>query len=279
MAENPSSADWSTTRGERWLAHVAGMEAQFAPVDAPLIRAARLDGPLRIAEVGCGGGATAIELMRRAPEGSTVHGVDIAPGLIAHARARVRGAARAPRFDVADVATAAPEAPYERLVSRFGLMFFDDPQAAFTNLACWLAPRGWSAFAVWGPPADNPWFWSVREVVAGILALPPSPPDSPGPFRYAQAERMLAALERAGFAELAVQEWRGTIAIGGGLPAEPAARFALSAFSNFEELLAQSGAGAIDQARRTLAERFAREQRDGVVSFGARVHLIVGSRR
>ena len=59
--------------------------------------------------------------------------------------------------------------PYDRLVSRLGMMFFEDPPAAFANLARWLAPGERFAFAVWGRPAENPWMTTVPEVVAEII--------------------------------------------------------------------------------------------------------------
>src|SRR5688572_13507841 len=140
MSQNPTTSEWRTARGDRWAAHLSGMESTLAPIDAPLIDALELDAPFRIAEVGCGGGGTALEILRRAPAGSVVHGFDLSSKLVETARARVPAGERAIAFDVADMATAAPERAYPRLVSRFGIMFFDDPPAAFANLARWIEP-------------------------------------------------------------------------------------------------------------------------------------------
>lgn len=71
----------------------------------------------------------------------------------------------------------------DRLVSRFGIMFFDDALAAFSNLVRWLAFGGRFAFAVWGHPAENPWMTTVRQVVAEIVDLPKPAAEAPGPFR------------------------------------------------------------------------------------------------
>ncbi len=146
----------------------------LAPVDEPLIHALNLDAPCRIADIGCGAGGTTLEILRRALTGSAVHGFDLSPGLIESARRRKRSA-----FEVADMATA-PEKPYDRLVSRFGIMFFDDPHGAFANLVRWLAPGGRFAFAAWGSPAENPWMTSVRQVVVEIIDLPPPDPEDWG---------------------------------------------------------------------------------------------------
>jgi ubiquinone/menaquinone biosynthesis C-methylase UbiE len=127
-------------------------EAKLAPVDEPLIRALNLDAPSRIADIGCGGGGTTLEILRRAPAGSVVHGFDLSPASIELARGRKRSDECTIAFEVANMATAtAPEEPYDRLVSRFGIMFFDDPLGAFANLVRWIAPGGRFAFAALGP--------------------------------------------------------------------------------------------------------------------------------
>jgi SAM-dependent methyltransferase len=176
------------------------------------------------------------------------------------------------------MATATPQWPYDRLVSRFGVMFFDDPQAAFANLARWLAPGGRFAFAVWGLPSDNHWLASVRDVVSRIVELPQPDPEAPGPFRYADADKLVAMLGRAGFTGLDVLEWRGALPIGGRLPPEQAARFALAAFSSFGEMLANSGAEALLEAQRSLTARFSPHHHDGAVRLDAHVRIFSGAR-
>jgi SAM-dependent methyltransferase len=108
-----AAVDWAGARGEKWRAQLAGIEAMLSAVDEPLIRALHLDAPCRIADVGCGGGGTAFEILRRAPAGSIVHGFDISPANIESARHRARPDDRAIAFATGDVATApAPEKPY-----------------------------------------------------------------------------------------------------------------------------------------------------------------------
>jgi SAM-dependent methyltransferase len=274
MTQNPSASDWANTRGEQWLAQISGMEAMLRPVDEPLIAALRLDAPLRIAEVGSGGGGTTLDILRRAPAGSVVHGFDISKSLVELARERA-GAKQGVAFGVADMATAGPEQPYDRLVSRFGIMFFDDPQAAFTNLARWLKPGGRFAFAAWGPATENLWLTRVREVLSRIIELPQPDPEAPGPYRYADASKLFGLLERAGFAELDVRDFRSALPIGES-PSE-AAHFALSAFSAFAELLAKAGGAAREEALRALTASFSDQQPDGVVQMEACVRIFTGA--
>jgi SAM-dependent methyltransferase len=265
MSETNGAAAWSATRGDKWRAHLAGMTALA------------LDAPYRIAEIGCGGGGTALQIVDRAPAGSVVHGFDIAPGLVAMASSRVPPDARDLVFTVADMAKTAPERPYDRLVSRLGIMFFDEPAAAFANLARWLVPGGRFAFAAWDKLAENPWLATVREVVAQLVDVAPPEPNVPGPFRYSDVEVLRGLLAGAGFSAIDVQPWRGALTIGGGLPPAQAARFALAAFSTFADLLAAAGDAALAEAQRALTARFDEHVDDKVVKLNAAVHIVTGT--
>src|SRR6185312_1178488 len=99
-------SEWSTTRGEKWVAQLSGMEAMLAPVDQPLIEALHLETSARIADVGCGGCATSIAISSHAPAGSVVHGFDLSPASIEAARKRKS----AVDFQVADMTSAQPPA-------------------------------------------------------------------------------------------------------------------------------------------------------------------------
>jgi SAM-dependent methyltransferase len=199
--------------------------------------------------------------------------------LIELARSRKGSQEHAIAFEIADVAKAtAPQESYDRLVSRFGIMFFDDSLAAFANLFRWLRPGGRFAFAAWGSPAENPWMTCVREVVTEIIDLPLPDPEAPGLFRYAEADKLLNLLDLAGYADLDVVDWRGSLRIGGGLPAAAAANFALASFSSFGELLAEAGSDMLNHAGQSLAARLSRHQQDGAVLMDACVHVFTGTR-
>ncbi len=275
-----SASDWATTRGEKWVRQLAGLETMMTPVDEPLIHALQLQTPCRIADIGCGGGGTSLQIVRRAPAGSVVNGFDISPAAIEAARTRTQSAvATALSFAVANVATApVPDKRYDRLVSRFGIMFFDDPAKAFANLAGWVVPGGRFAFAVWGPLAENAWTTSIREVAAALVNVPPVDPEAPGPFRYADAGKLLTLLAAAGFGELEVSDWRGKLCVGGGLAAKEAANFALASFSSFGDQLAEAGEETLENARRLLTTRFAQYEHEGFVRMDASVHIISGAR-
>ena len=274
---NETIADWAAARGDKWSRQLAGLEAMLAPIDEPLIRALGLTVPCRIADIGCGGGAATLEVLRRAPAGSVAHGFDLSPALIEIARRRRPASDALTRFEVADMGEAAPpDGPYDRLLSRLGVMFFTDPPTAFVNLRRWLVPGGTFAFAVWGPVADNAWMMATRAAVADVIDLAPVDPAAPGPFRYADAAALLSLLERAGFVGVTVHDWRGALPVGGRLVAADAAQFALASFSSFAEQLTDAGGDALDTAHRALTARFARSEQDGAVVMHACVHIISG---
>ncbi len=278
MTENLVPSEWAAARAEKWRSQLSGMEGMLTDVNALLLQELHLNRPYRIAEIGCGGGGTALEILRHAPAGSVVHGFDISATLIEAARNRALPNEPGIAFAVADMATATPpEEPYNRLVSRFGVMFFDHPQAAFSNLFHWLAPGGRFAFAVWGYLGNNPWMTSVRDVVAEVVEVPPQDPDGPGAFRYADPDRLQNLLASAGFTELAVRNCGLTLRIGGGLAAAEAANFALSSFSSFGELLAEAGPDALQNARKSLTKRFASHQYNEVVQLDASFHVVTGA--
>lgn len=270
-------ADWAATRSDKWRRHLGGLEAMLAPFDEPLIDALALTAPVRIADVGCGGGATTLAVWRRAPSGSVAHGFDLSPALVEAARRRHGAQGPAVAFEMADMGTAAPPATrYDRLVSRFGVMFFDDPPAAFANLRRWVVPGGRVAFAVWGAVADNPWITATRSAVGAAIDLPPIDPRAPGPFRYGEVAPLVSLLSQAGFVDVTVTDWRRTLPIGDRLRAPDAAQFALASFSSFAELLANAGGDAAARAHRALTAHFTPYEHEGAVMMPAQVHIVTG---
>lgn len=270
-------ADWSAARSDKWRRHLAGMEAMLAPIDEPLFRALVLTSPVRVADVGCGGGSTTIEAWRRAPRGSVAHGFDLSPALIEVARRRFGAHDGSITFEVADMGTMSPPVPaYGCLISRLGVMFFSDPHAAFANLRGWLVPGGRFAFAVWGPVADNPWLKATRDAVAEAVDLAPIDLSAPGPFRYGNVLPLVSLLGRVGFVDVSVTDWRQVLPIGDQLSAPDAARFALASFSSFAEVLARAGGDALAIAHSALASRFAPHEHQGAVLMPARVHIVTG---
>lgn len=167
----------------------------------------------RIVDIGCGPGTTAVLLASRVgPEGE-VTGVDISPAMVAAAtrRAEAAGATNA-RFIVADAQMESLGHDLDAAFSRFGVMFFQDPVAAFANIGGSLRDGGRLAVAVWGPLADNPWmFVPTAAAVASLnadLSLPG--PDQPGPFLLSDTGRVNEVLSQAGFEDIQIERVEGS---------------------------------------------------------------------
>jgi SAM-dependent methyltransferase len=213
---------WNTEGGAKWVVYQDRLDTLMAGVAARLLARAAPGAGERVLEVGCGTGALAMALASAvAPSGSVV-AVDISRQLLARARERAAAAGAGPiEFLEADAQTHAFAAgAFDLLVSRFGVMFFDDPVAAFANLGRALGPGGRAGFVAWAGMAGNPWFTIPLEAaVARLGAPPPPPPRAPGPLAFAEHAYVLDILGRAGFADAAAEEEEVTLELSGGVEA------------------------------------------------------------
>lgn len=200
---------WGERQGPLWVRFQERLDAQIAPHGELALGALGPQPGERILDVGCGCGTTSLELARRVGEKGEVLGLDISAPMLAHARARAaRAGVGEVRFQEADAQTAAlPEAHFDAAFSRFGVMFFEAPQAAFANLRRALRPGGRLAFVCWQAPERNPWVALPMAAVAPLLELPPPPPPAaPGMFSLADPARVRAVLEGAGFEAVEIQD-------------------------------------------------------------------------
>jgi SAM-dependent methyltransferase len=220
---------WNETAAPKWVEYQAVLDTQLEELGRVAMDRARLVPGERVLDVGCGCGATSRALAARVGASGSVHGVDISGPMLARAAELARAAGLGNvRFTNADAQTYAfePGAAYV-LFSRFGVMFFTDPPAAFTNLRRALRPGGRVAFVCWQPLADNPWLLVPLGAAAQHIPLPPPPaPGAPGPFAFADRERVRAILTQAGLGDAAFEDVRVTLGVGGG-GLEDAVRFLL----------------------------------------------------
>ena len=208
---------WNEQAGPKWIAENARLDAMLAPLGLAALERARPSAAERVLDVGCGVGQTSLQLAARVGPTGSVLGVDISAPMLARARERASAEKLANvRFETADAQTFAftPES-VDLVFSRFGVMFFADPEAAFANLARALAPGGRLAFVCWQALAQNPWMRDALVALAKHVQLAaPAPPDAPGPFAFADAARVRGILERAGFRGVAHQPLVGEISLG-----------------------------------------------------------------
>lgn len=223
--------EWAGAIGDRWLAHLDGLEAMVEPIGNALIAQADYAPGEHVVDIGSGGGGTTCAIAQKVgPDGSAT-GLDIAPMLVAEAakRAAAKGIANA-HFECGDAGTSRPDAaPFDRLFSRFGSMFFEDPHAAFANLHTLLKSGGRIDLAVWGAPPANLWMMAMMGVVGKYFELPKPEPRAPGPFAFADPAYFEEVLTGAGFRDVEFGAFEGRLAAGGpGSEPRDAARFMLT---------------------------------------------------
>ncbi|MFM0334394.1 class I SAM-dependent methyltransferase [Paraburkholderia strydomiana] len=209
--------DWNGQSGERWVANQARLDGLVAVFGQAAIEAAAPATGERVLDIGCGAGASTLALAARVGAGGQVLGVDISEPLIDRARALARHDTPA-LFQVADASSAElPEGAFDILFSRFGVMFFDDPTAAFTHMRRALRPGGRVAFVCWRGAAENDWMRLPVGALKGIL--PPSAlpdPEAPGPFSFGDLERVARILTAAGFTDIAISPFDAAVPFGEG---------------------------------------------------------------
>ncbi|HWK45105.1 MAG TPA: class I SAM-dependent methyltransferase [Stellaceae bacterium] len=218
-------AYWNGRAGERWVHYQEQLDQVFGGIAQAALRHAGIDAGARAIDIGCGCGGTLIELARRAGPTGRVTALDVSAPMLDRARQRAATLTDAAPIDflLADAATHAfPSATIDHLFSRFGVMFFDDPVAAFTNLRGALRPGGRLTFACWRAPRDNPWAMvPLHAAYKHVPKMDPVDPEAPGPYAFAEADRVRGILTAAGFTgiDLSPLDLPLDLGAGGGLDA------------------------------------------------------------
>lgn len=249
-------AYWNGEGGAHWVSQQAHTDAMLAPVAEAIVNQAAPQPHERVLDVGCGCGSTALML---APRVRHVTGLDISEPMLALARARGAGLANA-EFIAADAAAFTAAEPYDLLFSRFGVMFFGDPVAAFANLRRAVRPGGRLAFVCWRPISENPWMQVPLHAAyaAGVPRLPKPGPEDPGPFAFADPARVTRILTEAGWPAPRFEPFDAAldIAAGGGLEAAMTQATQIGAASRaLHEAPADIRPAAVAAIREALASR------------------------
>jgi len=281
MVNEQMRTQWTNNAGPGWVAHHDVFEAVLAPFNHAVIDAiGPLEG-LRVLDVGCGTGSLS-QLVIDA--GGTAVGADISESMVAGARRLVPGA----RFEVADGQTAPlaelADGGFDRVVSRFGVMFFEGSAAAFANIRAATKPGGRMAFLCWRSREENPMFTCGVRLVADRLPPPPEPPapDAPGPVAFADPQRVHRVLEQAGWSDIAVESFDAMCVFGrdGSDGVEErmtmlmATQVGSDAAAQLIPDIGEAGwADLLDEVRADLRTTMV----DGVVAFPGRTWLVTAS--
>lgn len=267
---------WNSASGQRWIACQEALDQRFAPLTEVLIERAGIRPGECVIDIGCGTGATTLQIAPAVGAHGSVLAIDISEPLLAVARRRcLQGSHANVRLIRADAQTHRFERGcHDLALSRFGVMFFDDPISAFANLRSALRAGGRLAFASWGRLEDNPWFAIPLEVGIQRLGPPaPRPPRAPGPLALADPEYIEHIVDAAGFADVTIDRV-DTRLPGARSPQEEAEL--LSLIGALARLMREHGA---DEAmRRTLVEDLAHRLASYLTAEGMRLpaafHLV-----
>ena len=201
------AAVWNEAAGRTWAELQTMLDDILRPFETLLTEHALKCGGRDVLDIGCGAGATTLAIADALGDGAHGTGVDISEPLIAAARARVAAAGvHRVSFVRGDAQIYPFEAhSYDLIVSRFGVMFFDDPIAAFRNLRHAARNGATLAFAAWRSAAENDFMTAAERAVAPLLpSLPARSPDAPGQFAFARRERIEQILTASGWRDVAI---------------------------------------------------------------------------
>lgn len=198
---------WNGPSGRAWVELQELLDTMYRPIEALLVEAVAARGGRRVLDVGCGTGGTTVAVARRLGASGRSIGIDISEPMTTAARTRAERANSGATFICAD-AQAYPFEPgyFDLIMSRFGVMFFDDPVRAFANLRRAARDHGSLRFAAWRSAAENPFMTTAERAAAPLLPdLPPREPDAPGQFALENAERVRGILEQSGWSGIEVR--------------------------------------------------------------------------
>lgn len=222
IANADQSEFWNTEAGPRWVAREADLDALHSAVTGMLLAECAPVSGEAILDVGCGGGASSLAFAEAVGASGRVLGLDLSRPLLARAEARCRAAGLGNLgflFGDAQVHPL-PSAAFDAAISRFGVMFFSDPIAAFRNIATALRPGGRLVFVAWAGLDRNPFFsLPLRAAMARLGPLAPPPPDAPGPMAFADRDRVVGLLQAARLADCAADARRIDLHHPGGVAA------------------------------------------------------------
>jgi ubiquinone/menaquinone biosynthesis C-methylase UbiE len=274
--EQQSLEDWNGELGDRWVRNQARLDAWLEPLGAAIVERIAPRVGERVLDVGCGCGASSLELARRVGPTGRVLGVDLSRVMLARAAARARAAGLAVELHQGDVAVEEFGAGgWDVVHSRFGVMFFEVPASGFGRLRRAIRTGGRLGFVCWQRRELNDWVLVPSRAVDRALGPAPPAPAGPGPFQLADRGVIEATLHAAGFRDPVIEAFRAEQPAG---TVDAAVELFGTEVGPVARRLAQVPAPARERALRALRDELAaRAGADGVVRFEIAAWLVTAS--
>ena len=258
---------WSGKGGDYWVEKQSEMDIMLNPLGEKALAKLDLQSNYKVLDIGCGCGATTLEIAHIVSEGA-VTGLDISVPMLdkAKSEAKIQGIANVD-FKVVDVQVEQlAYEEYDSVYSRFGVMFFDDPFEAFKNIFSSVKVGGELSFVCWQDPSLNPWQSLSLQVIRGYLDMPSPPPRSPGPFAFHEKDYVKEILEKSGFSNISFDDNQENITMFAGKSLEEASEDYLAINPVVTEMLKDSTDDLKSEIVESLKEAFSGFHRgDGLV--------------
>lgn len=205
--DDGQAALWSGAAGHAWVEAQELLDRMFMPFEDLLVESVVAEPATRVLDVGCGTGSTTLAVARSSAAKSRATGIDISEPMIVAARDRAHRERSPATFIRDDAQTHAFEpASFNAIISRFGVMFFEDSVRAFVNLRHAARDGAHLRFIAWRGAAENPFMTTAERAAAPLLTnIPPRRPDAPGQFALADRSRVHGILKESGWGEVDIQ--------------------------------------------------------------------------
>jgi len=270
---------WNGQAGENWTERNDEMDTMLRPLGATAIDRAAAAGGEHILDIGCGCGGTSLDLVRCVGSSGHVLGVDISAPMLSLANRKTQALSEdlrsVPAFQLADASNFEfPAGNFDLLFSRFGVMFFADPVAAFTNMRKALKADGRLTFLCWGPPNENDWI--MTPLMAARALLPPTEPmdpKAPGPFAFADCDYVRDILVSAGFGNINFEATSPVMKMGRGQSLEETAEFFME-LGPVSRALVDQPDSLRTEVKAAIVAAIEDRYRDGFVEMGGRCWIV-----
>lgn len=191
---------WTDDAGPIWIDQRAVMDAALAGVLEGTLARANLCAGQHVLDIGCGAGTSTLAAARRIGAQGHITGLDISATLLAAARIDSKDHTTVSYLEADAQTYTFDRQSVDTIISRFGVMFFEDSVAAFRNMATALQPDGCLVFSAWGDIAQNPFFTLPAQIARQVLGpIPRSDPDAPGPFAFRNPAHIEDVLSASGY--------------------------------------------------------------------------------